>query len=1327
MRRRSHDKAILPTVEFLSRMTAPVSPLLPDRQSMLLADYWRISRKAILLKPDQIKADIARAEDRFRSRLARSPGIIYAEGLPVSERADEIGSLIRNHQVVVLTGETGSGKTTQLPKIALAAGRGRYGLIGHTQPRRIAARSVAERIAKELGEEVGASVGYKVRFTEKATQDGFIKLMTDGILLAETQGDKFLNAYDTIIIDEAHERSLNIDFLLGYLRQLLPKRPDLKVIITSATIDAERFALHFQDRHGRPAPMVAVSGRTYPVDVVYRSTTTEDDDEEKLEEAIADAVDELWLNGPGDVLVFLPGEREIRETQDILRQRLKPGTEILPLFSRLSVQDQQRIFSSGSGRRVVLSTNVAETSLTVPGIRYVVDCGLARLNRYSVKNKVQMLQIEKISQASANQRAGRCGRVGPGVCIRLYSEDDFKARSEFTDPEILRSSLAGVILRLSSLGFGRVQEFPFIEPPSNRAIADGTALLQELGALNEAAELTNIGRELSRIPLDPRIGRMLIEAKTLGVLPEVLVIAAALSVPDPRERPFEARDAADRAHAWFKDEKSDFLSLLNVWKFAVELREDGGHKKQVQACREKFLNWLRLREWRDLHGQLRDSLRDLNWNVESPLSKEPPFALLHRALLPGLLGNIGVKSDEGDFYLGARGIKFYPFPGSGVDKKGLKWLVAAELAETTRLYARTLARIDPDWIEAAAGDVLQKNYFEPKWDRASGQVIAFERVSLYGLTIVARRRISYSRIAPVEAHEIFAIALAIGEVETTSAFYAFNLKLVKDVQALEDKARRNDVLVSEETVAAFYKARIPVEVSTRSDLEKWLKAGAETELNLAPTERAELRAGRDQSLRMSREQLMRHGAEAITEEQFPKTLKLGDFEVPVSYRFEPGHVMDGVTVRLPLALLNAVEDRYASWLIPGLWREKIAIYLKALPKAERGRVQPVPDTVTAFLELATPREKPLANAMLDFLGDYLNLKLPASTWDRIEVPAHLLVNFRVMDGEGNELAMGRDLGKLQEELGQIARMAFQGGEGNLTAPTDIEKTGLIAWTIGTLPDGIPVKRAGRTVTAYPACVDEGKSVAVRLFETAREAEIAHRHGVVRLISLELKTQLRNFEKGPSGFNQTALQLKTVIPADKLLADFLETLADRAIIGDDPLPRDERAYRDQITRAKQRIPVVAEALGRTLAQVAEAYAALQVSMRAAGPRANSVSSALAQGRDRLVYTGFLAATPWAQHQHLPRFLRALGKRLDKFMSMPEREARHGPVVASYWARWLAEKERTAATASEALLQFRWLIEELHVSLFAQELKTPFPVSTKRLDKIWTETVVSAPRG
>lgn len=1283
---------------------------------MLLADFWRIQRKAQRgkseLNAEHIASEVQRAEERFRARLERSPAIVYAEGLPVSDRADEIASLIRNNQVVVVTGETGSGKTTQLPKIALAAGRGRHGLIGHTQPRRIAASSVAARIAKELGEDIGASVGYKVRFTEKGAQDGFIKLMTDGILLAETQTDKFLNAYDTIIIDEAHERSLNIDFLLGYLRELLPKRPDLKVIITSATIDAERFALHFQTREGKPAPLIHVSGRTYPVEVLYRSTQSEEDDEEKLEEAIADAIDELWLRaGPqgGDVLVFLPGEREIRETQDILRRRLRPGTEILPLFSRLSVQDQQKIFSGSSGRRVVLSTNVAETSLTVPGIRYVVDTGLARLNRYSVKNKVQMLQIEKISQASANQRSGRCGRVGPGVCIRLYSEDDFKARPEFTDPEILRSSLAGVILRLSALGFGAVQTFPFIEPPSNRAIADGIALLQELGALNAENELTGIGRELSRIPVDPRIGRMLVEAKRFNVLPDVLVIAAALSVPDPRERPFEAKDAADRAHQWFKDPKSDFLSLLNVWKFFDELRDEGGHRKQVQACREKFLNWLRLREWRDLHGQLRETLRELNFSLPASDPSVPRrvrdkaedavfYEHFHRALLPGLLGNVGVKSDEGDFYLGARGIKFHPFPGSGVDKKGLKWLVGAELAKTSRLYARTLAKVEPEWIEAAAGEVVTKNYFEPKWDNASGQVIASERVSLYGLTIVPRRRINYSRVSPVEAHEIFCVALAMGEVETSAAFYQHNQRLIKEVQSLEDKARRSDVLVSEETLAAFYKAKIPTTVSTRTALEIW---GKEAE--------------NDKVARFSREMLMRHGAEAITEAQFPKALKLGDFEVPLSYRFEPGHVMDGVTARVPLPLLNAIEDRYASWLVPGLWREKIALLLKALPKAERGRVQPVPDTVTAFLELATPRERPLDEAILEFLRDFLSLKLPPSMFERVEMPPHLRINFRVMDGDGNEVAMGRDLAALQKELGQAARMAFQGAAGGAT--TDIEKTGLTSWSIGTLPESIAVKRGGRNLSAYPACVDEGATVAVKLFETEEEADAAHRKGVIRLVGNELKQQMRNWEKGPSGFNQIALQMKTAHSSDKLLNDFLNALTDRAFIGEDALPRDEKGFREQVQRAKQRIPVVADALARTLTQVAAAYASLQLALNANGMRGKPILATIGAWRDRLLAPGWLSGTPWEQLSHMARFLKALERRLHKYSEMPERELRHAPTLTAYWQRW--NELVAGGRATPAQRDFRWLIEELNVSLFAQELKTPFPVSAKRLDKIWNE--------
>ncbi len=1291
-----------------------------DRSRLLLTDFWRLRRRLegrssrppggerVRSAESALGAEVERAYARFTARLERSPAITYAPGLPVSERADEIATLIRRHPVVVVTGETGSGKTTQLPKIALAAGRGRHGLIGHTQPRRIAARSVAERIAAELGEEVGRSVGYKVRFTERGGQDGFVKLMTDGILLAETQTDRFLNAYDTIIIDEAHERSLNIDFLLGYLKQLLPKRPDLRVIITSATIDAERFAAHFAQPDGTPAPLIAVSGRTYPVEIRYRPPAQEaEDDEEPIEEAIADAIDELWLSGPGDVLIFLPGEREIRETQDILRRRLKPGTEILPLYSRLSIADQQRVFQPSSGRRVVLATNVAETSLTVPGIRYVVDTGLARLNRYSVRNKVQLLAIEKISQASANQRSGRCGRVGPGIAIRLYSEEDFAARPEFTPPEILRSSLAGVILRLAALGLGRVESFPFIEPPSSRAIGDGIAQLTELGALDASSErsgeLTAVGREMAKIPVDPRIGRMLIEAKKLGVLTEVLVIASALSVPDPRERPFEAREAADRAHQWFADAKSDFFSLLNIWKFFSEVSEGGGHRRQVAACRERFLSWLRLREWRDLHAQLRSTLEELGWAVPAELSREPPYEAIHRALLPALLGQVGVKADDGDHYLGARGLKFWLHPASGVERKGLKWVMAAELAETTRLYARTIARIDPEWIEAAAGGVLTRNYFEPRWDDASGQVVAQERVSLYGLTIVPRRRVAYGRIAPREAHEILCAALAMREVTTKAPFYAANLRLVKEIEALEDRARRSDVLVSEDTLAAFYRSRLPAEISSRAALEAWCAE-----------------PGNDTRLRFRREDVMRHGAEGVTEALFPKTLRLGDFEVPVSYRFEPGHPMDGVTARVPLALLNAIEERYASWFIPGLLRERIGAYLKALPKAERARLQPHAETITAFLELVTPREAPLETALLEFLREFAGLALPSNVWARAEIPPHLSLNYRIMGADGDELAMGRDLGALRAQLGEAARLAFQGQAADENA-APIEQSGLTTWSIGSLPERLSIRRAGRELTAWPALVDEGASVAVRLFENPEQAARAHREGVIRLLALELRTQLRAFEKGPTGFTQAALLLKTLIPTDRLLADFQQALAARALLGEDPPPRDERGLRDQIGRAKQRIGLVAEQLGRHLVAVAEANARLTAALNAAGARGRALVPRLTAWRARLVYPGFLSGTPWGQLPHLPRYLQALERRLGKFADMPEREARHGPMLDAWWEKWQRACDDRGETAPEGLRAFRWMIEELNVSLFAQELKTPFPVSAKRLDKAWTECV------
>ncbi len=1241
---------------------------------------------------------------RFEKRLALTPAVRYAPGLPVSERADEIAELIRNNQVVVITGETGSGKTTQLPKICLAAGRGRHGLIGHTQPRRIAARSVAERIAKELGEKIGQSVGFKVRFTDNTAPDAFVKLMTDGILLAETQTDKFLNAYDTIIIDEAHERSLNIDFLLGYLKELLPRRPDLKVVITSATIDAQRFAAHFSNASAQNAPLIEVSGRTFPVEIRYRPVNdVHTDDEQEIEDAIADAVEECTIAGTGDILVFLPGEREIRETAEIVRKRLAMrrggAAQILPLFARLSNEEQQRIFHpEGNQRRIILATNVAETSLTVPGIRFVIDAGLARMSRYAVRSKVQLLHIENISQASANQRAGRCGRVGPGIAIRLYSEEDFNARSVFTEPEILRSSLASVILRLAAIGFGKIESFPFLEAPSGRAMADGYNELQDLGALDEKNALTPIGKELARLPIEPRLARILIEGKARHCLAEALVIVAALSVPDPRERPMEAREAADKAHAKFDDDRSDFVALLNVWIFFVSLAGEGDdekvpHRKQVQLCRESFVNWLRLREWRDIHRQLADTLREMNWKVDSALSKEVPYENLHRSLLSGLAASVGFKDPEGEGYAGPRGINFYVFPGSGVNRKGLKWLMTAELAETTRLFARTVAKVEPEWIEEAAGDRVARHVFEPKWDQATAQVVAFERVSLHGLTLIPRRRVAATHLDHALAREIFIREGLIANGYTCGAKWLENNRnLIKKLEDLEHRARRLDVVVDEDTQVAFYRARIPLGVASGASFEKWLKE----HLNV-------------KELEWSETDVTRLGASAPTEAQFPTHLLVGDAKFPLSYRFELGHAMDGVTVRVPLALLNTVTPAVSTWLVPGLVREKIASLFKQLPKAERGRLQPLPDAVTNFLECVPAGEHGLSEATAAFLRDFYKLEVSPSMLDEARCPLHLRLNVRVMDGEGNELAMGRDVMELQTQLGQAAQAAFSGNDDSLT------QTGLKSWTLGTLPDTISLKHGKQTVIGYPSLVDEGTTVGVKVFDTALAAVLAHRKGLLRLMRIELAQQVRNWEKGPNGFVPIALQFKTMIPSDKLLEDFVAAIIDRAFLGEDEPPRDERAYKAAVTRAKTRLPAVAEGLARTLTATAAEYSALNAAL-AAPAAAKALVPMLKAWRDDLVFVGFMNATPWSQLGELPRYLKAIARRLAKFQDYPLREQRNGPVISGYKARLHCNFDVNASAAHQ---EFRWLIEELHVSLFAQELKTPFPISIKRIDKAWSE--------
>ncbi|OMW38073.1 ATP-dependent helicase, partial [Burkholderia pseudomallei] len=988
--------------------------------------------------------EAARAPHAPRTRCAPNPvpPITFAESLPVSGKRDEIARAIAAHPVVIVCGETGSGKTTQLPKICLALGRGLgaggAGLIGHTQPRRLAASSTGRRIAEELGTPFGEVVGYKVRFTDNLAPGASVKLMTDGILLAETQTDPLLKAYDTLIIDEAHERSLNIDFLLGYLRQILPRRPDLKLIVTSATIDAERFARHFGSDE-RPAPVIEVSGRLYPVEVRYRPIADDRpaavrhaegassgrdraksarEAERDLMDGIVDAVDELCREGPGDVLVFLPGEREIRDAAEALRKHHPSHTEILPLFARLSAAEQERVFKASNARRIVLATNVAETSLTVPGIRYVVDTGLARVKRYSYRNKVEQLQIEPISQAAANQRAGRCGRVADGVCIRLYEESDFAGRARFTDPEILRSSLASVILRMKSLHLSAIESFPFIEPPPGRAIADGYQLLNELGAVDDENALTPLGRELARLPLDPRVGRMILAARDQQALREVLVIASALSVQDPRERPVDAQEQADQAHRRFADERSEFLQWLRIWAW---FEEAVAHKKSnrqlVDACRQHFLSHLRLREWRDVHSQLLTVVREHGWRLNEA---DATFEQIHLSLLTGLLGNIGFKAEDEPHYLGARGIKFHLWPGSALVKKAGRWVMAAELVETSRLYARCIAKIEPEWIERIGAHLLKKSLSEPHWEKRPAQVAAFERATLYGLTIYHRRRVAFGRQDPARARELFIRgALVDGEFDTKLAFFAHNRKLLADIEQLEHKSRRQDVLVDDELIHAFYDQAIPAGIHTGAAFERWYRD--EVSKSGQPEDKLRL-------LYLSRDDLMRHEAAGVTTELFPKRVTMAGVEMALAYHFEPGSPRDGVTLAVPLFALNQVDARRAEWLVPGMLREKAHLLLKSLPQKLRRHCVPLPEYAAGFVERAG-RERFGAGGLVDALiadvREQTQVATKTSDFKLETLPAHLFMNFKVIDEHGRQLAMGRNLAQLRAELGAQAQQHFQ--------------------------------------------------------------------------------------------------------------------------------------------------------------------------------------------------------------------------------------------------------------------------------------------------------------
>ena len=1007
---------------------------------------------------------LERSRKRHAVRLAALPRPTFPEDLPIAQKRDDIAALIQKHPVVIVCGETGSGKTTQLPKICLALKRGAAGLIGCTQPRRIAARSLAKRLAAELPGSPKGFVGHKIRFQDETRPESVVKVMTDGILLAEIHSDRELRAYDTIIVDEAHERSLNIDFLLGYLKRLVAVRPDLKVVVTSATIDTGRFSQFFDG-----APVIEVSGRTYPVEVRYRpeffEVQEEDDEPVDLSEALVKAVDEVHRTSrEGDVLVFLPGEREIREAAEELRKHGPKGLEILPLFSRLSAEEQDRVFEPTGQRRVVLSTNVAETSLTVPGIHFVVDTGLARVKRYSPRQKIDQLRIEPISQAAAKQRAGRCGRVASGIAIRLYAEEDFDARAAFTTPEILRTSLASAILRMAALDLGEIALFPFVDPPTPRQIQDGYQVLFELGAIDEKRQLTPIGRELSRLPVDPKIGRMLIAAREFNCLSEMVILAAALSIQDPRDRPQDKRQESDRAHEEFRDDASDFVQLINLWKFFDEaFAHKKSNRKLYETCREHFLSYVRMREWRDLAGQLREMAGDLKIRDNSTPAT---YEQMHRALLTGLIGNVGVKALDGDHYLGPRGLQFHIWPGSGLKKNRPRWIMAGELQETTRIYARNVARIEPDWIEKAAAHLVERAWLEPHWDKARGEVVAYENVTLFGLVLAARRKVSFGRLDPVRAREIFIEgALVGGEFESPHPFWAHNRKLVREVEDLEHRARRPDVLVDDRAIVDFYASRLPDDVRDARSFDAWYRAGAQREPKL---------------LFLAKSDLMRHGAESVTEELFPRQLQLGDTAFPLAYRFEPGHPMDGVTLDVPLAFLNQIVEAELDWLVPGMVRDKVAWTMKALPKRIRSQLIPATEHVTRFLETMSPRTPqrgdgpgsnlPLRQAVLAYASKLAGERLDDSIWSKEDMPAHLMMNIRVIDEAKRELAMGRELGELRKRLGEAASLTLS------KAQPGMEREGITSWDLGELPETVSFRRGSQTLTGYPALVDEGASV-----------------------------------------------------------------------------------------------------------------------------------------------------------------------------------------------------------------------------------------------------------
>ena len=1237
--------------------------------------------------------ELEAAAARRAARLAALPHPGYPLELPVVARRAELRAAIAAHPVVIVCGETGSGKTTQLPKICLELGRGVDGLIGHTQPRRIAARSLAARVAEELHSSVGQAVGCKMRFHDQVGAQTFLKIMTDGILLAETQGDPDLLQYDTLILDEAHERSLNIDFLLGYLKQLLPRRPDLKLIITSATIDPERFSRHFSG-----APVIEVSGRTYPVEIRYRPVRGENEEEQDRDrgQALLDAVDELAREGEGDVLVFLSGERDIREAAELLRKHHPPHTEVLPLFARLSASQQQAVFKPHRGRRIVLATNVAETSLTVPGIRYVVDTGLARLSRYSYRSKVQRLPIEKVSRAAADQRAGRCGRVAAGICIRLYSEEDYAARPAFTEPEILRTNLAAVILQMSALGLGAVEDFPFVEAPDPRFVRDGFKLLQELGAVDARQRLTERGRQLARLPVDPRIGRMILAAREELCLREVLVIAAALSVQDPRERPLDKAQAADEKHRLFAVPQSDFLGYLKLWEAYHEQARHLSQNKLRKWCQQHFISYLRMREWHEVERQLQRLVTDMGLRLNQEAAE--PDAI-HRALLSGLLGNIAMKTAERE-YTGARNLRLELFPGSVLAKKRPRWIMAAELVETGKRYARTLAAIEPRWVEPLAGDLVKRSHAEPHWEKRAGQVVARERVTLYGLPIVSQRKVNYGPIDPVLSRELFIReALVDGQLETPGRFMAHNRTLVAEVLELEARARRRDLLVSEDELYTFYDARLPADIHDKAGFERWRRQA----------EREDPRC-----LYFAREELLAQ-EEAVDARQFPAHLELQGLRLPVRYRFEPGEEDDGMTVTVPLAALNQLRPESFEWLVPGLLEEKLTLLIKSLPKQLRRHFVPVPDYARACRESLRPGTGPLLGALAERLATMSGVTVPAEAWRPEQLPAHLFTRFEVVDVQGKVLAAGRDLVELQAQCGGRARASFQA-----LPDSRWERSAITQWDFGTLPDFVTLEQAGVQVRGYPALVAEGQGIDLHLLDTPAEAAWRHRAGVLALLRRHCARTVKDVQRHLPGIDALCLRFAPLGSCAQLKEDILQAVVQQAFLAGREPPRSQEDFLACAREGEGGLVGVANEICGWLAPALEEYHSLGRLLKGALPPAQlEVAAELRTQLGELVYPGFVAATPFGWLPHLARFLKAMGLRWEKLPRNLGRDRQQagllGPRVERYRQAFAALGE--FESPAPALVEYRWLVEELRVSLFAQELKTTVKVSPERIDKAW----------